>query len=117
MSKIKKLEDWKKSNAKSFDDFFKAGDIVGEDVVNYFSDIVPPITFYDDFIQIGEPYDEKIDFEDNKWKNIYATFEKEGKYWIYKGNCFRNKNVDQTYTPKPSYMERIERKEEEEGFE
>lgn len=102
--KTKTMKDWHNSNATYSDDFFKAGDIVSEDIVNDFLNSVPPITHYETFIQAGEPYGERLDTEDNKWKETYTTFEKEAAHWIYKGNCFKNKNIDQTYINKPSYL-------------
>ena len=54
--KTKTMKDWHNSNATYSDDFFKAGDIVSEDIVNDFLNSVPPITHYETFIQAGEPY-------------------------------------------------------------
>lgn len=95
--KPKTIEDWNKSKEDYFDKFFKPGDIVGQDVVEYFVNALPPITFRDDFIQAGEPYSNQIDPEDKKFKATYITFEKGEDNWIYKGNCFKDKNYDITY--------------------
>lgn len=102
--KTKTMTDWHNSKTTYFDDFFKAGDLVSEDIVNDFLNSVPPVTHYETFIQAGEPYGARFDSEDNKWKETYTTFEKEAAHWIYKGNCFKNKNIDQTYINKPSYL-------------
>lgn len=98
------MTDWHNSKTTYFDDFFKAGDLVSEDIVNDFLNSVPPVTHYETFIQAGEPYGARFDSEDNKWKETYTTFEREAAHWIYKGNCFKNKNIDQTYINKPSYL-------------
>lgn len=95
----KTMEDWHESKAENFDQFFKPGDIVSKEIVDVFLNSVPPITEHTDFIQAGEAYDTAFDKEDNKLKNTYTTFEKEGDDWIYKGNCFKGKNVE------PSYVE------------
>ncbi len=110
--KTKTMIDWHNSKAICFEDFCKPGDIVGKDIVNEFLNSVPPITHYETFIQAGEPYGTRFDSEDNKWKETYTTFEKEAVHWIYKGNCFKNKNIDQTYVNKTSYMGKDEEDEE-----
>ena len=112
--KTKTMEDWHNSNTTYFDEFFKAGDLVSEEIVNNFLNSVPPITHHEKFIQAGEPYAERFDVEDNRYKETYTTFEKEVAHWVYKGNCFKNKNVDQTYINKPPYMCDNEKDEEEE---
>lgn len=111
----KTMKDWHESKIGSFDQFCKPGDIVGEDIVNEFLNSVPPVTHYETFIQAGEPYSHELDIEDNKFKATYTTFEKEKGHWIYKGNCFKNKNMDQTY--KLPYIEKTNEQESEEDEE
>lgn len=53
---IKTLDDWNKSKYNYFEDFVKPGDKVSQDIVDYFSNSVSPITFKNDFVQAGEPY-------------------------------------------------------------
>lgn len=110
--RTKTMKDWHKSKVGSFEQFCKPGDIVGEDIVNEFLNSVPPITHREKFVQAGEPYSHELDREDNKFKATYTTFEKEDAHWIYKGNCFRNKNIDQTY--KEDYIEKANDEEDEE---
>ncbi len=87
----KTLDDWRKSSYTYFEDFCKPGDLVGEDIVNYFANSVPPITLKECLIQSGEPFSHELDVEDNKFKATYITFEKTDGCWQYKGNCFKNK--------------------------
>ncbi len=94
----KTLEEWYKSKAETFTDFCKPGDVVAQSIVDYFINSLPPICFGENFIQAGGVFDNSLDKEDNLLKPTYTTFEKENGNWIYKGNCFREKNVDMTYT-------------------
>lgn len=94
---IKTLKGWNESEYNYFEDFCKPGDMVSQDIIDYFINSYPPITDYEDFVQAGEPYDTMMDPEDNKFKSRYTTFEKEDGIWIYKGNCFKNKNYDLDY--------------------
>lgn len=48
----------------------------------------------------GEPYSHRKDPFDNKTKATYTTFEKDNGIWVYKGNCFRNNNIDTEYIVK-----------------
>lgn len=41
------MTDWHNSKTTYFDDFFKAGDLVSEDIVNDFLNSVPPVTHYE----------------------------------------------------------------------
>lgn len=53
---MKTLEQWKESR-KPFDEFANAGDIVSEEIVNYFLEVVPPRTHRPNCVQCGEPID------------------------------------------------------------
>lgn len=90
----KTMKDWHESKIGSFDQFCKPGDIVGQDIVDEFVNSLPPVTQHSNFVQTGEPYSHELDKEDNKFKATYTTFEKEQGNWVYKGNCFKNKNMD-----------------------
>lgn len=95
--KPKTMDDWNNSKENYFENFFRPGDIVSQDVVDYFVNALPPITFREHFVQAGEPYNHRIDPEDKICKATYTTFEKGIENWIYRGNCFKNKNYDMTY--------------------
>lgn len=99
MIKPKTMDDWHNSKENYFESFFKAGDIVSQDVVDYFVNSLPPVTFREHFVQAGEPYSHRVDPEDKKFKATYTTFEKGAENWIYKGNCFKDKNYDMTNAP------------------
>lgn len=80
---MKTMKDWEKSEIDSFDFFFLPGDIVGKDVVEHFRNLEIPITDNEYIMQMGEPQN----FIDGK--NVYMTFAKEHKGWVYKGNCHK----------------------------
>jgi len=96
-TKPKTMEDWHNSTANYFEKFCKPGDIVDRDIVDYFVNSLPPVTYREHFVQAGEPYSHRIDPEDKICKATYTTFEKGEEYWIYRGNCFKDKNINMTY--------------------
>lgn len=93
----KTLDEWKKSTDEIFADFCKPGDIVNQDIINYFINSLPPICIGENFVQAGGVFVHILDKGDNLFKPTYTTFEKEDGKWVYKGNCFARKNVDMTY--------------------
>lgn len=95
--KSKTMEDWNNSKENYFESFFKPGDIVDQDVVEYFVNSLPPVTLREYFVQAGEPYNHRVDPEDKICKATYPTFERGIENWIYKGNCFKDKDYDMTY--------------------
>ena len=80
---MKTMKDYELSNAQTFDEFFKPGDIVGNDVVEEFRNVLPPITDNRYLMQMGEPHSSV------NGKSTYMTFSKETEGWVYKGNCFK----------------------------
>lgn len=80
---MKTMKDYEKSDSIYFDDFFVPGDIVGEDVVENFRNVLPPTTDNCYLMQMGEPYSH-ID-----GKPTYMTFTNTTEGWKYCGNCFR----------------------------
>jgi hypothetical protein len=73
------MQSWKNSN-KSFSDFAVIGDLVSPDIVDYFISALPPVTWNNELIQMGEPYNF------NESGNLtYLTLEKKGVLWYYVG--------------------------------
>ena len=93
IGKPKTMEDWHNSDYNNFDDFCQIGDVVAEDIVEEFANVLPPITYRSDMVQCSEPVDSGTDPEDNRWKSTYTTFVKEKDNWIYKGDCFCGKTT------------------------
>lgn len=96
---IKTLKGWEESG-KNWDDFCKPGDLVDEDVYWYFLNILPPRNMGAGYLQVGEPYDSRLNPKTGKYVATYSTFVKVGdKVWRYCGNCFPGEYVDTEYKP------------------
>lgn len=95
--KPKTIEEWEKSRLE-FDLFCNPGETVSDDIIQYFINILPPVTLKDSLFQVGEPYSHRVDIQDGKYKPTYPTFEKGQDNWIYRGNCFKNKTCDMTHS-------------------
>ena len=78
----------------SFNDV-KVGDLVDEAVVNYFMDLLPPVTMRRGCSQVGEPHSHKIDPKTGRARATYATFKYvANELWEYCGNCFAGETVE-----------------------
>lgn len=92
---LKTLAGWYESDCGSFEAYCKPGELVDEDMVDYFLNILPPRAMRAGYIQAGEPYSTAMDPETNKTSGTYITFAKVRKgVWEYKGHCFPNKDVN-----------------------
>lgn len=80
---MKTIKDYFNSNANTFDEFFRIGDIVGKDVVDEFKNVLPPATDNAYLMQMGEPYSHI------GGKATYMTFVSTPQGWQYRGNCFK----------------------------
>lgn len=92
---IKSMADWSDSGLENFDDFFFPGDKVAEDVVEYYTDIMPPVTLSRKLVQAGEACDTLPESKDPgaRWRNTYMTFAVKDGSWVYVGNCFIGETV------------------------
>jgi hypothetical protein len=88
---IKTFANWKNGLTQ----YLKIGDLVDEEMVNYFIDVLPPATFNSNLIQIGEPYSHEKDSNGN-YRATYSTLKNTCEGWEYCGNCFRGdtKNIE-----------------------
>lgn len=75
---------------KDFSEFARVNDIVDEETVGYFLDVLPPVRWSGCFLQIGEAYSHEEN-EQGEWKPIFTTFAREDGAWVYKGHCFLDK--------------------------
>lgn len=82
----KSYKGWLNSSAKTIEEYLNKGDEVDNEMIEYFTDILPPITQNSLMLQVGEPSNH-ID-----GKALYMTFTNENSKWIYKGDCFKGKN-------------------------
>ncbi len=97
---VKTMESWYGSGL-NFDDYCFPGDTVGEDMVDYFVNVVPPITLRSDCVQAGEEHScERGD--DGKYRATYTTFHRIGDgLFRFDGYCFKGENknrAEKTYS-------------------
>lgn len=84
---MKTYAEWADSRLP-LDKFLSVGDVVDEQIVNYFVDVMPPAYMSSWLIQIGEP-NAHVD-----GKATFATISKSSpEGWVFKGNCFHGSNV------------------------
>lgn len=71
------------------------GDLVSEEVVDYFMNELPPVSLCADCCQMGEPYAHKDDPVTGRWRPTFATFK-----WVspgvfaFCGYCFAGENEE-----------------------
>jgi hypothetical protein len=98
-TEIKTIKGWEKfadehsGENTDWDAYCKPGDTVGEDVYDYFLNILPPRHLSQGLMQVGEPHSHMMNPETGKYQATYATFETIGKsdgaiFYRYCGNCF-----------------------------
>lgn len=96
---VKTMDGWNGSGL-SFDDYFFPGDVVAEDVVDYFVNVVPPVLMRHDCTQAGEEVSTEKD-DNGRYRATYTTFHCIGEgRWRYDGCCFKGENknrAEKTY--------------------
>lgn len=80
---MKTYANWK----GNLNEYLQVGDIVDEEFVEYFANVLPPAAFNSRLIQIGEPYSHQPDGD--KYKPTYPTLENTAEGWRFCGYCFR----------------------------
>jgi hypothetical protein len=68
--------------------YVQYGDIVEEEIVNYFASVDVPITINSNLVQCGKWAGKGFNDSTRKAGRIYFTFKKENENWIYCGKCF-----------------------------
>lgn len=81
------LEQWQNSHT-SFYQFINVGDIVDSPIIEYFTDILPPAKYSEGLLQVGEPYSHEDNPKTGGFEPTFMTFERVGKNWFFRGNCF-----------------------------
>lgn len=91
---LRTMDGWTEAADKSKDrwnfmwkDYASIDDEVSEDVIDNFTDILPPRTMSASMLQVGEPYSHEVD-KDGNLKATWMTFEKVESKWYYRGHCF-----------------------------
>lgn len=85
---MKTRKQWRESK-KPLSEFLHVGDVVDDEMFDYFLEVLPPATWTADCLQIGEPY-AHID-----GRPTFSTLEKIGGQWVYMGNKHQPKGVRQ----------------------
>ena len=97
---IKTMESWYGSGL-NFEDYCFPGDTVGEDIVDYFVNVVSPVTLRYDCMQAGEEHSCEPDGS-GKYRATYTTFHRTGDGRCrFDGYCFKGENqnrVEKTYS-------------------
>jgi len=80
IAKIKTLSQWNESK-RDLSDFLSIGDLVSEDIADYFLSVLPPVTWTKNAIQLGEPSNFNA-----SGKLTFLTLEKtDSVLWRYTG--------------------------------
>ena len=80
---MKTYSAWGESR-QSLDHFLLIGDVVDEEMADYFINVLPPVSMSGHLIQIGEPVN------DVAGRPTYATLRRDSTgQWVYAGNCHR----------------------------
>lgn len=72
-------------------EYLQVGDEVDQEMVDYFINVLPPVTMNGECVQMGEPYDHREDSE-GRFRGRYSTLVSVGfspnRRWFYAGYCF-----------------------------
>lgn len=90
----KSNQSWHESGLGSFDEYFRLGDEVTEELVDYFMDLLPPAYMSYGMLQVGEPYSHEQDPDTGKLRATYTTFIKSEGKWKYVGECFYKQEIN-----------------------
>ena len=98
-TEIKTLKGWydftERTGKGSIYDYLTKGDIVDEDIVDYFLNLLPPRTLSYGYLQVGEAYNHVYDIS-HRLRPVYMTFAKCDGIWRYYGNCFAYETIDRS---------------------
>ncbi|ACA42355.1 hypothetical protein [Lysinibacillus sphaericus] len=81
---LKTAANWK----WSLHQYLQVGDIVDDEIYSHFVNVLPPATFKQSLVQMGEPYCHV------EGQPTYPTLQKTEHGWKYMGNCFRGEVVN-----------------------
>ena len=84
---MKTMEQWHESR-QNLGEFIQIGDLVSEDVADYFLCVLPPACMTGGIIHIGEPNSHV------NGRATYATIKRTPEGWVYCGNCHRGQTTE-----------------------
>lgn len=114
---IKTRAGWHESGLRLFEDYCFPGDIVDEEMVEYFVNNVPPLLLLPSCTQIGESFSIELDAKGN-YMPTYGTFhDLGGGRWQFDGYCFykENKNRHNSCTDLEARIEEVRKEVEAHG--
>lgn len=76
---IKTYADWK----GNLSEYLQIGDVVDQEMVDYFINVLPPATMNSQCVQMGEPYSSV------QGRMTYCTLKKLNGQWVYAGYCWK----------------------------
>lgn len=90
--KIKSLQGWNESKAKTLMDYLHIGDIIDQSMADYFAESNPVIC-NGNIVQLGGAY------SNIKGRSTYLTIGKDEPFgdWIYKGACLKGETINKEY--------------------
>ena len=98
-AEIKSLDGWTefadRTGMESIYAYLSKGDIVSEDLVDNFMDMLPPRAMSSGYLQVGEPHSHVYDI-DHRLRPTYMTFAKCDSQWRFYGNCFAYETIDRS---------------------
>ena len=78
---MRTYKEWVESGVGSFTNYAKVGDIVDEEIFDFFIETMPPETMNSKMVQMGEAYDHN----GTNGKARFLTLEKINNQWVYTG--------------------------------
>lgn len=84
MPLLKRYADWE----GNLGDFLQIGDLVDEEMADYFVNALPPACWTASIIQMGEAHNHV------EGRATYATLKRTADGWAYAGNCYRRETVN-----------------------
>jgi hypothetical protein len=79
---VKTHKGWGESRL-SLERYLQVGDLVDEEMHDYFLNVLPPAYWSSSILQVGEPVDHK------ERGAVYDTLKRTASGWMYCGNCYR----------------------------
>lgn len=99
---MKTMKGWEEhavvTGDRGLDSYLKPGDFVGQDMVDYFANLVPPALMRESLFQVGTPYDSQPG-SDGQLRPTFGTFSKEAGEWRFSGYCFFGETVEPARDP------------------
>ena len=99
ITEVKTLKGWceftDRTGKGSICHYLNKGDIVTEDIVDYFLNILPPRAISHCYLQVGEAHSHVFDVS-GRLRPTFTTFAKCDGLWRYYGNCFAYETIDRS---------------------